>query len=288
MEHILVRISDGVTLAVPPSLSSISTYVLLEQERWFEKENAFVLNFLKSGMTVVDIGANIGVYSLPMAAKVGPGGRVISYEPASEPRVLLTAAKAINSAENLEIVGIALSDSERQGHLAFGASSELNSLKGSGAGEDVRISTLDSENAARAWEAVDFIKIDAEGEEERILVGGSAFFAQHTPLVLFEIKAGESINVRLRSAFIALGYECYRALPDTPILLRADPETPLDGYELSLFAAKPDRTRQRRRRGTSGRCRAGLVTRRCGPRCRSCRPKGSAVRASVCIDDEFW
>jgi FkbM family methyltransferase len=241
MNHIPVRISDGVTIAVQPSLSSISTYVLLEQERWFEKESAFVLHYLKPGMTVVDIGANIGVYSLPMAAKVAPGGRVIAYEPASEPRGLLTAAKAINKADNLEIVGAALSDSERQGHLTFGASSELNTLDGSGPGEEVPITTLDSENAARAWRDVAFIKIDAEGEEQRILAGGGACFEQHSPLVLFEIKAGETINVGLRSAFIALGYECYRALAGAPILVRAGSDATLDGFELNLFAAKPDR-----------------------------------------------
>jgi FkbM family methyltransferase len=243
MDHVSIRLSEGVTLAVPPSLSSISTYVLLEQEKWFEKESAFVLRWLKPGMTAIDIGANVGVYSLPMARQVAPGGRVIAYEPASEPRRLQEISRRLNQANNLEIVAAALSDRERQGHLVFGASSELNSLGNTGAGEDVRITSLDHEDAVRTWQSPDFIKIDAEGEEERILAGGRAFFHRHSPLVQFEIKAGTQINTGLRSAFARIGYECYRALAGEPILVRSDPQT-LDDYELNLFAAKTERARR--------------------------------------------
>jgi len=244
MDHVSIRLSDGVTLAVPASLKSISTYVLLEQEAWFEKECAFVTRWLKPGMTVIDIGANIGVYSIPMAMRVAPGGRVIAYEPASEPRQLLHVSRQLNQANNLEIVAAALSDGERRGRLVFGASSELNALGRTGPGEAVRITSLDREEAAQSWSPPDFVKIDAEGEEERILAGGSGFFDRHSPLVLFEIKAGAVINTKLRSAFIDIGYDCYRVLAGEPILVRSDPRTPLDDYELNLFAAKPDRARR--------------------------------------------
>ena len=243
MDYIAVRLSDGVTLAVPPSLGSISTFVLLEQETWFEKECAFVRRWLKPGMTVIDIGANVGTYSLPMAMQVAPLGRVIAYEPASEPRRLLEISRQLNQANNLEIVAAALSDGERQGYLVFGSSSELNSLGSGGTGEDVRISSLDHEEVARSWASPDFIKIDAEGEELRILAGGQRFFDRHSPLVMFEIRAGKDINTGLRLAFERNGYECYRALAGEAVLLRCDPETPLDAYELNLFAAKPDRAR---------------------------------------------
>jgi FkbM family methyltransferase len=244
MDHIAVRLSDGIAIAVPASLSSISTYVLLEQEAWFEKECAFVRRWLKPGMTVIDIGANVGVYSLPMARQVAPGGRVVAYEPASEPRRLLEIGKRLNQAKNLEIVAAALSDGERQGHLVSGGSSELNSLAGIGPGESVRITSLDLEEGARAWQSPDFVKIDAEGEEERILAGGRAFFGRHSPLVQFEIRDGTGINSNLRTAFIRIGYECYRSLAGEPILIRSDPQTPIDDYELNLFAAKPDRARR--------------------------------------------
>ena len=84
-------------------------------------------------------------------------------------------------------------------------------------------------------------KIDAEGEEERIIAGGRAFFAEHSPLVMFEIKAGDKVNERLLELFPAIGYRLFRLIPGAPILVPQDASQPLDGYELNLFAAKSDR-----------------------------------------------
>ena len=123
----------------------------------------------------------------------------------------------------------------------FGGSSELNALGDSGAGETVRITSLDSEDAARGWPSPDFIKIDAEGEEERILAGGRNFFARHSPLIMFEIKAGDKVNEQLRALFPAIGYRLFRQLGGAPILVPDDAQKSLDGYELNLFAAKADR-----------------------------------------------
>ncbi len=239
MDVLEVRLSDQVTLAVPPRLDSITAYVLLEQETWFEKELGFLTRWLKPGMTTIDIGANLGVYSLPMARLVGPEGRVFAYEPGSATRGLLERSRALNAATNLEIFGAALSDSEREGRLVFGASGELNALGDAGAGEAVHITSLDREDALRGWRSPDFVKIDAEGEEERILAGGKQFFERHSPLIMFEIKAAKTMNEDLRAVLPAMGYGLYRALVGAPFLVAVDPRLPLDPYELNLFAAKP-------------------------------------------------
>jgi FkbM family methyltransferase len=239
-----LKISDGVTLAVPASLQSITTYVLLEQEAWFEKEMDFIRHWLRPGMTVIDIGANLGVYSLPMARLVGQTGQVFAYEPGSETRALLERSRELNKAANLQISPFALSDNAREGRLVFGGSSELNALGDSGdsgAGETVRIASLDSEDAVRGWPSPDFMKIDAEGEEERILAGGRNFFARHSPLIMFEIKAGDKTNENLIAAFIAIGYRPFRLLAGAPILVPVAAGDVHDAYELNLFAAKPDR-----------------------------------------------
>lgn len=236
-----IRMHDGTIVAVPADLNAITTYVLLEQERWFEKEPDFLAAWLKPGMTVIDIGANLGLYSLPMARQAGPDGNVFAYEPGSDTRRRLTASKAANGASNLHILASALSDSVREGRLAFGTSSELNALGDGGDGEAVQITTLDAEDSARQWQSVDFIKIDAEGEEERILNGGAAFFAKHLPLVMFEVKAGDASNASLRAAFAAKGFGIYRLLPGAPVLVPFALTEQVDNYELNLFAAMPPR-----------------------------------------------
>jgi len=241
MSDLTLRLKCSVSLVVPASLQAITTYVALEQEDWFEKEAAFLLRWLRPGMTVIDIGANLGVYSLPLARRVGTHGHVFAYEPASEPRALLGRSRAINRADNLHVIAAAASDRPREGRLVLGASSELNSLEGTGPAEDVHITSLDAEDGTRGWSSIDFIKIDAEGEEERILDGGKSFFDRHSPLVMFEVKAGNTVNETLRSAFSGRGYDVYRLVPGGPVLVPDEPTLPIEGYELNLFAAKPDR-----------------------------------------------
>jgi FkbM family methyltransferase len=236
-----LKLSDAVTLVVPANLQSITTYVLLEQERWFEKEMDFLRHWLRPGMTVIDIGANLGVYSLPIARLVDRTGQVFAYEPGSEARALLERSRELNAAVNLHISPLALSDRECEGRLVYGGSSELNALGDSGAGETVRITSLDSEDVARGWPTPDLVKIDAEGEEKRILTGGHNFFARHSPLIMFEIKAGNKVNEQLRAFFPSIGYRLFRQLEGAPILVPDDPQQLLDRYELNLFAAKPDR-----------------------------------------------
>jgi FkbM family methyltransferase len=200
----------------------------------------FLRHWLRPGMTVIDIGANLGVYSVPMARLVGQTGHVFAYEPGSEARALLERSRELNAAANLVISPLALSDRGREGLLVFGPSSELNALGDSGSGEPVRITSLDNEDAARGWPPPDFLKIDAEGEEERILAGGRNFFARHSPLIMFEIKT-DKVNEHLRALFPAIGYRLFRQLGGAPVLVADDAQQPLDEYELNMFAAKPDR-----------------------------------------------
>ena len=249
MAELTLRMADGTRIVVPASLDSMTSYVILEQETWFEKEVTFVARWLRPGMTVIDIGANLGVYCLAMARLVGPAGRVFAYEPSSETRRLLTLSKEMNGLEHLHISAAALSDGEREGHLQLAASSELNALGSGGPGETVRITSLDAEQKARNWGAIDFIKIDAEGEEERILAGAGSFFADRSPLVMFEIKAGAKQNTALPAAFIAMGFGVYRLLAGAPVLVPVDAQEHLDNYELNLFAAKPDRAAALAREG---------------------------------------
>lgn len=240
MTEFSLRLSDGTHVVLPPSLGAITTYVLLEQEQWFEKETQFVARWLKHGMNAIDIGANLGVYSLPAARMIGPNGQVYAYEPSSETRRMLEASKRKNRAINLNIIAAALSDNERDGKLFLGASSELNTLEGSGDGEAIRISSLDAEQTARNWGKIDFLKIDAEGEELRILEGGKSFFVSQSPLIMFEVKAGDHINKELRAAFVALGFGLYRQLGGAAVLVPVTSDEELDGYEINLFAIKPE------------------------------------------------
>jgi FkbM family methyltransferase len=246
MNALTLHLSDGTAIAVPASLDAITTYVLLEQEAWFEKETA-VVDWFKPGDTVIDIGANLGVYSLPLARRIAPDGHIYAYEPASEARRFLERSRTLNRLDNLEIVAAAVSDRPREGRLVFADSAELHHLSTTNepvAGETVRIVSLDEEAKSHAWQNVAFIKIDAEGEEHRILDGGREFFARHSPLVMFECKARDDIDHAIAERFRKMGYGVFRLLHGAPLLVPVEQGEALDPHQLNLFAAKPDRTKR--------------------------------------------
>ncbi len=78
---LVISVRGGVRLRVPQTPGQYTTYVLLEQEDWFEDEIRFVRRWLRPGMRAVDVGASYGVYTTAMARAVGPEGRVWAFEP---------------------------------------------------------------------------------------------------------------------------------------------------------------------------------------------------------------
>src|SRR6185437_12741432 len=111
--------------------------------------------------------------------------------------------------------------------------------------ETVAVSTLDRQQAALQWPSIDFVKIDAEGEETNILAGGETFFREQSPLVMFEIVATE-IDQRdiLAARFAQLGYDLYRLIGPDSLLVPASFNGGIDSADLNLFACKPDRAAQ--------------------------------------------
>jgi protein O-GlcNAc transferase len=239
---------DGVRIVVPDSLDLITPYVLLEQQDWFEDEIKFLRRLLQPGQKVIDIGANYGVYTLSMAQTVGPSGCVWAFEPASSTAKLLAQGIAINGFAHIVLERSALSSTCGTAQLALNENSELNALvydkPSMSASETVHIVTLDECRKSYGWQDIEFVKIDAEGEEANILKGGERFFAELSPLVQYEIKAGTDLHMELVQNFAALGYNSYRLVPGLDLLVPFDVELPPDGYLLNLFCCKQDRVEQ--------------------------------------------
>ena len=243
---ITLELVDGVRVVVPDSLSLITAYVLQEQQDWFEDEIKFLRRLIRPGQKAIDIGANCGVYALTMAKLVGPTGRIWAFEPASATADLLAAGMAANNFANLEIIRSAVSNAPGSAQLSINESSELNELvrgtQPGGATEAISCVTLDDSMAQHGWENIDFVKIDAEGEEYNILQAGTRFLATESPLIQYEIKAGNgSLNLGLIERFSALGYQSYRLVPGLDLLVPVDNKEAIDGYLLNLFCCKPDR-----------------------------------------------
>jgi FkbM family methyltransferase len=237
--------ADGVRVVVPDSLDLITPYVLLEQQDWFEDEIKFLRRLLQPGQKVIDIGANCGVYTLSMAKTVGPTGHVWAFEPASSTARLLAEGIAANGFTQVTLERSALSCETGTAQLSLHEQSELNALVHDplavGASEAVPLATLDVCLETCGWQDIELIKIDAEGEEANILKGGARFFAEQSPLVLYEVRARKDLHLELVQAFKDLGYNSYRLVPGLNLLVPFNTGSPPDRYLLNLFCCKPDR-----------------------------------------------
>jgi protein O-GlcNAc transferase len=240
-----ISLVDGVRIVVPDSLHLLTPYVLMEQQDWFEDEIKFLRCLLQPGQKVIDIGANYGVYTLSMAQTVGPTGCVWAFEPASSTARLLAEGIAVNGFAQIVLERSAISSTCGTAQLSLDENSELNALvRGeptTGASETVPLVTLDQCLERYGWRDIEFMKIDAEGEEANILKGGERFFAELSPLVQYEIKAGADLHLALVQDFAALGYVSYRLVPGLDLLIPFDAESSPDGYLLNLFCCKRDR-----------------------------------------------
>ncbi len=236
-----VNLTTGLRLQVPPSLRCLTTYVLLEQETWFEPEMSLMPLLLEPGMHALDIGANHGIYALEIARCTG-SGHVWAFEPTSEPLQRLRASVAANGlGERITVVGAGLADADGEASFAVQDNSELNSRGGtSSRRETVRLLALDGYLAAHApGQVIDFVKLDAEGEEINVLAGAQRFFSHQSPVVMFEFKHGASQNTPLLAAWQALGYDLFRWSAELRLLLPFDSGTSELDFALNLLAIRP-------------------------------------------------
>lgn len=189
-------------------------------------ETIFIRNFLSAGMTFVDIGANIGWFTLNAAKIVGPTGRVISFEPRADTYAALNRSLEDNGYLSFcRTHNNAVGDAP--GELLIGWNPQLGNPGGtwllsekplqdayvnSGAAtQKTEVVTLDSViGDAR----VDLIKIDVEGAEPLALSGALGVLKNQRPTILCEINPSllQTVSQTDEQTFVQAiegwGYEC--------------------------------------------------------------------------------
>lgn len=151
---------------------------------------------LAPGMTFIDVGANFGLYTVLAAKLVGATGRVLAFEPSE--REWKRARRAIerNGFQNVELFRVALSNADGTISLnvcepAYGGCNSVGTVTHKAAVghvshvEQVTCRTLDSFLAEKQVRRVDVMKLDVEGAEQLVLLGGKELFTGAGAPVLF-------------------------------------------------------------------------------------------------------
>lgn len=160
---------------------------------WYEDALVdFVLSHLGEGGTFVDIGANVGAYTLQAARAVGSVGRVFAFEPRPDTFAMLKRSVGDNGFDPCcRLFPAGLGDHAGAARIRHWAGNDGASFVQEGAtagtGDPIELTTLD---AIDFGERVDFLKIDVEGFETKVLRGGRDFFARYKPPILTEVFPG--------------------------------------------------------------------------------------------------
>ncbi len=157
-------------------------------------ERQFLQRLLEPGMTVLDIGAHAGLYTIVASKLVGTSGRVISFEPSPREGRRLRRHLWLNRCRNVTVADVALGEKEGHGDLLIvdGKETGCNSLHpGEGIAGDpirVRVRRLDDCRNEGMFTIVDVIKMDIEGGELSALRGARAVFQTVRPVLLCEVE----------------------------------------------------------------------------------------------------
>jgi FkbM family methyltransferase len=183
------------------------------------RERDFVAYFVRSGMTVLNAGANSGLYCILLSALVGASGHVYAFEPSSENCSRLKQNLALNSCRNVTVVRAALSDFCGTGSLRYDScDARLDAHRfldrtlsvAAAHGELVPCITLDrywhelhKENPA----PVDLMFMDVEGAELDVLRGARKTI-EVSPALTIHAECTQRLD-GLEALMKELGFACF-------------------------------------------------------------------------------
>lgn len=173
-----------------------------------EQEYERLAEFVSPGDWVLDIGANVGIYSARLSELVGPEGRVFAFEPIPDTFELLAANAQHFPFPNATLLNVAASDTASLARMniphwdAGGQNYYEAHIVANGDGTSIFTLPVD---ALHVPQPVQLVKIDTEGHELAVLRGMTELLARDHPTLIVEANSGEVVD------FLAkFGYESQR------------------------------------------------------------------------------
>jgi FkbM family methyltransferase len=142
---------------------------------------------VRTGWTILDIGANVGAHSLRLGKLVGQNGRVYAFEPTDYAFNKLQRNIALNSSSNVTPVRLALSNENREDQTINFRASWLSQGGQVSSRCLVDFRRLDDWCTEHNIKKVDFIKLDVDGNEFAVLDGARKLLAKARPILFVEV-----------------------------------------------------------------------------------------------------
>ena len=203
------------TLPCPPGASGVELSLFLYGDSDRSKTRVFCER-VKKGMTVLDLGAHIGYYTLMAARLVGTEGTVFAFEPDPKNFSLLERNVALNGYKNVTLVQKAVSDKTGAARFYLDTESWGHSLSPIERSlESISVSTICLDQFIPEGTVVDFIKINIEGAEGRAIRGMERLLGKgDTKAIMIdfhleEMESQNSSSKEIWDRLAAFGFEMY-------------------------------------------------------------------------------
>lgn len=175
---------DGHTFYINAADTGL-TPPLLMHGAFAPTETTLFKRLLEPGMVFVDIGANIGYFTLLAARAVGPTGTVYGFEPDDEHHMLLEKNAKRNNYTNIVAVKMAASDTI--GTASFYLQKDnlcAHSLLPDATSTEVKVAVTTLDEYFKTESRVDVIKVDVEGAEPKVMAGMKQVIAANHKIAL--------------------------------------------------------------------------------------------------------
>ncbi len=176
----LTSLDSGQPFFVNTEDRNITPWIILAG-KWETNVERVLMDYCRPGMTVLDIGAHFGYYTVKLGTRIGPTGVMMSFEPNPEVNAVCAENIKINGLSSfVHLNKIALGDAPAYATLTRSHSNmaSANLLGEQAADYSVTVEVHRLDDVVPPALLIDLIKLDAEGYEKRILDGGRATLAR--------------------------------------------------------------------------------------------------------------
>lgn len=179
-------------------------------DKYFNEEYPILKSLITKGATIVDVGANIGFFSMMISKLVDINGQVFSFEPSKTIFDKLNSNLKLNSFVNIYPINLGLGQKDENLILLrntrySGLSTIILKQDSRVTEEKIKITSLDNYFYNKSIK-IDLIKIDTEGFEPEVLLGAKRILKEHKPQIYIELGGGKFLKSSKQAINILIEY----------------------------------------------------------------------------------
>jgi len=181
-------------------------------------EDALFKYFMIKNGSFIDVGANVGKYSVLVSKNIGAKGKVLAIEPEKYNASLIERNIKLNSLSNVILEKVAASDKEQIKSFYFNAGSTGSSFQNLGHGSKIRMKCSKIDNLVKKNKItnVSLIKVDVEGAEIEAITGALGTIKKFKPQIIFEAWNAQTL-AGIKKILLHLKYHINEICPENYI-----------------------------------------------------------------------